>query len=189
VPDEDSGVAADLEGHTSGPAEEALDQAEVCPERQLRGRQRFRQVSEQSLARQVGEQRVLEVVGAGADRTCDTYQKRIARFSGSRGRLEQQPAGMAGRHRGASLAASELGQNSERDLLLAGWPFHGKGVPQASVELPLGSTGEALALVEEDPQPGVVRFHEEPGNDCPSEEPIAARSVGRQDPGASARPG
>jgi hypothetical protein len=63
-------------------------------------------------------------------------------------------------------------------MLLAGWPFHGKGVPQARVELPLGSANEALTLVEEDPQPGVVRLHEESGDDCPSQEPIAARSVG-----------
>jgi hypothetical protein len=70
-----------------------------------------------------------------------------------------------------------LGQNPERDVLLAGWPFDGQGVPQASDKLPLGSTHEALALVEDDPQPGVVRFHEESGDDHPSEEFIAARSV------------
>jgi hypothetical protein len=71
-----------------------------------------------------------------------------------------------------------LGQHPERDVLLTGCPFHGKRVSQASVELPLGSADEALPLVEEDPQPGVVRFHEESGYDRPSEELIAARSVG-----------
>jgi hypothetical protein len=71
-----------------------------------------------------------------------------------------------------------LGQNLENDMLLAGWPFYGKGVPKARLELPLSSADEALTLVEEGPQPGVVRLHEESGYDCPSQEPIAARSVG-----------
>jgi hypothetical protein len=112
----------------------------------------------------------------------------VTGFGSQCGLLEQQPAGVAGRHRGALLAASELGQNSERDVLLAGWALHGKGVSQPSVERPLSSTDEAFALVEEDPQPGVVRLHEEPWDDRPSKEPIAARSVGCQDPDASARP-
>jgi hypothetical protein len=99
-------------------------------------------------------------------------------LTSDRGLLEQQPAGVAGRHRRAALTAPELGQNPERDVLLAGWAFHGKGVPKARVELPLSSADEALTLVEEDSQPGIVRFHEKSGDDRPSQEPIAARSVG-----------
>jgi hypothetical protein len=39
-------------------------------------------------------------------------------------------------------------------VLLAGWPFDGEGVPKARIELPLGSAGEALTLVEEEPSQG-----------------------------------
>jgi hypothetical protein len=53
----------------------------------------------------------------------------------------------------ASRAVPEPRASPDRELLLPGWPFGHEGLPQAGVDLALGSTDEPFALVEEGPQP------------------------------------
>jgi hypothetical protein len=103
--------------------------------------------------------------------------------------MEHESAGLARWHRGVPRRAPEACENANRELLLPGRPFGREGLPQAGVEFALGSSDEALTLIEESPQPWVIRFAEEAWHHRVSDEPIAERSVERQALGASVRPG
>jgi hypothetical protein len=103
--------------------------------------------------------------------------------------MEHESAGLARWHGSVPRRASEACENPKRELLLAGRPVRRERLPEAGVELALGTSDEPVTLLEERPEPRVVRFAEEAGHHRVPDEPIAERNVERQALGASARPG
>ena len=141
------------------------------------------------LAGQIGEESRLECLGGDSQRTRHARKCPVPRARGARGFKEHESAGLARWHRGVPRRAPKLCENPNRELLLPGRPFGREGLLQAGVELSLGSSDEAFTLVEESPQPRVIRLAEEAGYHRVPDEPIAEWSVERQVLGAFARPG